>query len=184
MSDARVFTRTVHVHDLPGIPVGPRISQVLDDITCEGRWARVVQGLHECGWTDYFQQAFASYWITAGHHIRHQIGDDRRLAEILRKVLPPYAGEALLLYRGENAAALEAGRVGFAWTPLRDVAEMFGRGLNAEPGGGVLLVGRFAPRDILSGPNRHSRHLGELQYTVDPCAYAAIEVVDRYPAPI
>ena len=173
---------TVEFGDAPAIPAGPRISQVLDDITSERRWPAMARHLLQDPGSTYFRQALATYWITAGHHIRGQIGDERIVAELLRLVLPPYTGEAMVLYRGENALAYESGRIGFAWTPDMDVARMFGRGLNASPGGGLLLKARFAPGGILSGPNKYSLYLGERQYTTDPFAEVQIEVVERFPA--
>lgn len=35
---------------------------------------------------------FGKYLIEAGHYIREQIGDDRRLVCLLRHLLPPYTG--------------------------------------------------------------------------------------------
>lgn len=45
---------------------------------------------------------FGTYWIEAGHHMRQQIWDDRLLVCLLRHLLPPYEGEAIELFRGEN----------------------------------------------------------------------------------
>jgi hypothetical protein len=96
-------------------------------------------------------EVFDTYWIEAGHRIREQVADDAVLAAMLRQVLKPYTGPGVVLYRGENTARWRAGTVGFAWTQERDVAEMFGAGLNAIHSGGVLLRGAFEPSAIIAG---------------------------------
>lgn len=126
--------------------------------------------------------SFSTYWIEGGHHVREQVGDDHQLVLLLRKLLPPYAGAPVELFRGENAERWSLGLTGLAWTPDREVAEMFGRGLNAVRGGGVLLRGVFDAGAIICGPSAHSRYLGEGQFTVDPFVPVALAVLERYPS--
>lgn len=125
--------------------------------------------------------AFDSHWTVAGHHVREQIADDKILLRLLRHLLPPYDGTAQTLFRGENVERWRRGAIGFAWTPDESVARMFGRGLNANKFGGVLLKCTFEPAAIISKPNRHSKHLGEEQFTVDPFQCGDILVVEEYP---
>jgi hypothetical protein len=113
--------------------------------------------------------------------MREQIADDRLLVRLLRHLLPPYSGDALTLYRGENSTRWAAGSVGLAWTDKIDVARMFGGGLNAFNSGGVLLRGVFGPTAIISGTNAHSSYLGEAQFTVDPFGGAHIVVLETFP---
>jgi hypothetical protein len=124
---------------------------------------------------------FASGWITAGHHIRDRIADDTLLVRVLRHVLPPYDGEARVLYRGENRDRWNARRVGLAWTPDIETARMFGHGLNAVTSGGVLLTAHFEPEAIISGPNAHSRYLGEAQFTVDVSTATSLVAIEFFP---
>ena len=84
-------------------------------------------------------EGFHSLWIERGHRIREQIGDDPLVLDALWVLLPLYSGRALGLFRGENLARWRSGEIGFAWTEKEEVARMFGSGLNASPGGGVLL---------------------------------------------
>lgn len=125
---------------------------------------------------------FGTYWIEAGHHIREQIADDHLLVRLLRRLLPPYEGESIELFRGENRNRWEKNILGLAWTANADTARMFGRGLNAVGAGGVLLTACFGPEAIISGPNAHSTYLGEKQFTVDPFTQTAISAVEFYPA--
>ena len=125
---------------------------------------------------------FGTYWIEAGHHLREQIADDHLLVLLLRRLLPPYEGGSIELFRGENRNRWEKQIIGLAWTENIDTARMFGRGLNAVDAGGVLLRARFEPEVIISGPNSHSNYLGEKQFTVDPFIQPGISVVEFYPA--
>lgn len=125
---------------------------------------------------------FGTYWIEAGHHIREQIGDDRLLVCLLRHILPPYGGKAIELFRGENRDRWSNGAIGLAWSASAETARMFGRGLNAVGSGGVLLKARFEPEAIISGPNAHSKYLGENQFTVDPFAITTISASEFFPA--
>ena len=126
-------------------------------------------------------RVFGTYWIEAGHRIREQLGDDQALAHLLRHVLLPYEGIAVMLYRGENLARWEDRSVGFAWTSNVEVARMFGRGLNAISSGGVLLEGSFPPEAIISGPNDHSLWLGEEQFTIDPFHETILHPIEFFP---
>jgi hypothetical protein len=123
----------------------------------------------------------ASRWIVSGRRIREQIGNDRLLCNLLRQGLPKYTGGAVTLYRGENLGRWRAGRLGFAWTLNVEVARMFARGLNAVPPGGILLRCTFEPTSIISGPNDHSRHLQEDQFTVDPFSVAGVQEIEEFP---
>ena len=125
--------------------------------------------------------AFDSYWTVAGHHVREQIADDQLLVRLLRHLLPPYKGGVQTLFRGENLDRWKRGAVGFAWTPDTSVARMFGRGLNANWFGGVLLKCTFNSAAIICGPNSHSRRLGENQFTVDPFQCRDILAMEKYP---
>jgi hypothetical protein len=113
--------------------------------------------------------------------MREQIADDRKLVRLLRHMLPPYAGVAIELFRGENADRWKSGAIGFAWTPNAETARMFARGLNAMHTGGVLLKGKFEPSSIISGPNAHSKNLGEDQFTIDPFLLGTLLVTERFP---
>ena len=127
-------------------------------------------------------ELFGTYWIEAGHHIREQVGDDRRLVCLLRHLLPPYTGDAIELFRGENMDRWQSGAIGLAWSESAETARMFGSGLNAVRSGGVLLKARFEPEAIICGPNAHSNWLGENQFTVDPYAITTISVMELFPA--
>jgi hypothetical protein len=125
---------------------------------------------------------FGSAWTQHGRRIREQVGNDRLLCALLRRRLPPYEGGPVTLFRGENLGRWRAGALGFAWTPDVNVALMFARGLNAVAPGGILLRCTFEATSIISGPNDHSRRLGEHQFTVDPFSATAVEEIEEFPS--
>ena len=149
----------------------------------QGQWAAYAASLlSEQKLSSETMTQFGTYWIEAGHHIREQIGDDRLLVCLLRHLLPSYEGEAIELFRGENRDRWERGAIGIAWSANVETARMFGGGLNAVGSGGVLLKARFEPEAIISGPNAHSKYLGENQFTVDPFAVTTISATEFFPA--
>mgnify|MGYP005756018791 CR=1 FL=1 len=156
-------------------------TSVLDNLTSTKAWGTVVRAILDGSQAPWGVEDFGSHWILAGHHIREQVADDRALVEFLRRFLPPYEGETIWLYRGENFGRFEAGHIGLAWTSDESVARMFGRGLNAVGTGGVLLKAQFDSSAIISGPNDHSNYLGESQYTLDPTCCIGLEVLEKFP---
>lgn len=124
-----------------------------------------------------------SIWIESGGHLRRKIRDDQLILRVLKRALPGYEGPGLALYRGECRFLFEAGQLGFCWTPDLSVAEMFARGLNALESGGVLLKAYAPAKAILAGPNSHSEHLQEHEYTCDPTQIQSVEVLRHFPQP-
>ncbi len=155
---------------------------MLEQLTKSEAWRNTVLTLVHGGTSSpWGNEDFATYWVVAGHHIRKQVADDQLLVKFLRQVLPPYNGPSRVLYRGENKGRYLAGNVGLCWSQDEGVACMFANGLNAVGSGGVVLRATFEPSAIISGPNAHSRYLGEAQYTVDPAACHGEEVVAAFP---
>ena len=121
-------------------------------------------------------------WIVNGGHIRNRVSSDQLILSWLKLVLPKYSGGELELYRGECQFLYDQGLIGFCWTPKKEIAEMFARGLNAIESGGVLLTAKVCPEAILSAPNSHSANwLGESEFTCDPTKLGTIEVLRQYP---
>lgn len=149
-------------------------------ITESNGWAKEAARILSSGHFGWSEAAFSSCWIELGHRMREQIDDDQALAKILRRAFPPYTGEPIVLYRGENLDLYRAGRIGFAWTPKIDTATVFAEVQNAGGSGGALLRARLGGA-IIAGPCGHTRWLGEDQYTVDPGLLEGVEVVAQYP---
>jgi len=161
--------------------IATRDRDLFDSI--RGRqWRAVAEAMRVEAATLEEATLFHSRWTEHGERIRDGVGDDCLLAAALRSWLPPYSGEAVMLYRGESAERISARRLGFCWSPKRDVAEMFARGWHAiRPGGGQLIRSFVSAEAILAEPNAHSRHLGEDEYTIDPSRLASFETLESYP---
>ena len=152
---------------------------VLEGLTESASWGEVVAQVLGGGPTPWGNEEFGTYWIVAGHRIREQVANDRVLIQFLRRVLPPYRGSPVVLFRGESRERFLAGKVGLSWSKDQAIAEMFAGGLNSI-GGGLVLRAVFDPEGVIAEPNAHSLYLGEHQYTVDPGAAHCIEVIAEF----
>ena len=160
---------------------------------------KFVAGIYTCDlkgfiWTEAFEFILRSYdrlhiekdkvhlvWTENGGQLRHKLSNDILLLSVLKLTLPKYTGKALVLYRGECQFLYDQNKIGFCWTPLQSVAEMFGSGLNAIESGGVLLKAYAPESAILSSPNKHStEQMEEFEYTCDPTALLNIEAIQFF----
>jgi hypothetical protein len=152
-----------------------------EQTTEENGWKeKAVELLATHEFSEDFRQTFHDYWTVAGHHIRAQISNDAELVSLLRAILPPYLGPDRTLYRGENHDRWKSRQIGLCWSEKINVARMFGSGLNAIRGGGVLLRCNVSRKAIISGSSKHSLYLGEHEYTVDPFKSTSVEVIEEY----
>ncbi len=121
-------------------------------------------------------------WTVRGFRMREALDDDSLLLDALRVLLPPYEGGGLNLFRGEQAGRYAAGKLGFGWTPRREAAEMFARGLCASYDGGGVLLAAMAPAEaIIAGPSAHSGYLDEHEHVVDPSCLTGLRPVAWFP---
>lgn len=156
--------------------------QLLEAIHKCSRWVEFLNTILKDGSaTPALREAFHLKWIESGHFIREKVNNDEILTKLLVTLLPEYEGEAVTIYRGENEERFNSGSVGFCWSEDRKVAEMFGRGLNACKSRGMLLQAYAPIKAIISGPNAHSRYLGEHELTVDPKMLENITIIKFYP---
>lgn len=130
--------------------------------------------------TPELQEAFHSLWIEKGHFLREKIDDDKKLVELLKKLLPAYNGNSMVLYRGENLQRYESNKIGFCWTTDINVARKFASGLNAYKSGGVLLCAEIEPLGILAGLHPHSCYLEESEITVNPFNIKNIKILESF----
>lgn len=133
--------------------------------------------------SDGFREALHLDWTVRGFRHRAEVQDDDLLIRALRRVFAPYEGPRLVLYRGERASEIEAGRLGLNWSPSHEVARMFASGLCTTYGShGVLLTAIAEGSAIITGPNDHSANwLREFEHIVDPRMLANVEEIARFP---
>lgn len=161
---------------------------------CQGKYENDIEGRV---WRDAFEYLIRNLskvkfnkaeihtlWTVNGGHIRGKIKDDDLVLAVLKRALPGYGGDGLVLYRGECQFLYKDGMIGFCWTPDINVATTYARGLNALESGGVLLRAYASPSSILAGPNDHSvNQMQEFEYTCNPALLQNIEVVQWFERP-
>ena len=158
------------------------VETVIAEIETNKMWDQVLAALAKAKRPSVsVSNGFHTLWTVKGHRIREQVLNDTIVVDALRVLLPPYDGNSLELYRGENRNRWNRMQLGIAWTKDKGIAEMFARGLNAIHGGGVLLS-TFAPAvAIVAGPGGHSNYLGEHEYVVDRRLLSKIICLAEYP---
>jgi hypothetical protein len=128
-------------------------------------WAQVLAALAKAKRPSVsVSNGFHTLWSVKGHRIREQVSNDTIVVDALRVLLPPYDGNSLELYRGENRNRWNRMQLGIAWTKDKGIAEMFARGLNAIHGGYCF----HSPSSCHScQPRGYSNYIGEHEYVVD-----------------
>ncbi len=121
--------------------------------------------------------ALVSFWVTYGFHIASSLKGDLILCDVFKRVLPPYMGRGLTLYRGELNSRHMARVYGHSWTPKRDIAEMFANRRYPGEGQGVVLEIEATPEMIIATPSAHSSRLGEQEYLIDPRLIQVVRVL-------
>lgn len=151
------------------------------NITKDRRWKGECELLFkQARFSKEFIEAFHTHWVESAHQIRSQVADDVCLIKLLRHIFPQYAGNSALLYRGESIDRFRVGSIGLCWTVSVEMARMFARGLNAVNSGGVLLSCVCDKDWIITGPNRHSKYLGEEEYIVDILKVTGIKATEKF----
>jgi hypothetical protein len=73
------------------------------------------------------RQAFVQFWLEEGDALRSQVNNDVVLLDALWKLLPPYDGPAMTLYRGESFWNRRRRSYGMSWTRYRDMGEGYAK---------------------------------------------------------
>jgi hypothetical protein len=172
-----------HVHD---------VRQSFNELNREGCWreffTRVAQVPNV---SPVAQENFLTWWAQLGWAVRiHQIKDDNVLLDGLWKLLPPYAGTPIDLYRGQGRNE----KIGASWTSSLMIARKFAlygtrllemyddrgdpspaileaevrrKGLTARADAVVLAARQVTAAHIICAPCLHG-HDYEDEYIVDP----------------
>lgn len=120
-------------------------------------------------------------WTVNGGHIRKKVSNDALLLSVLLETLPVYKGAGKTLYRGECQDLYRQNKIGFCWTPNKDIARRFASGLNAIESGGVLLQAYASESAIISEPNNHSKiQMQEFEYTCNPNIIQRLKVIEEF----
>lgn len=143
--------------------------------------AWIIASEHNLRNTD-FSYLFRTEWTTRSHLIREAFADDNLLKAVLWNVLPPYKGNELIIWRGEQMARFNAGIVGFNWSTDKNSADIFASGLcTTYSGGGILLKAKVSAKGVISGYGDHTIDPSERGIVVDPEHIIEIEEIAIYP---
>lgn len=122
---------------------------------------------------------FLQMWPRIGDAMRSNTNDDLALINAARALLPPYAGSARVLYRGDSYFNRRRRSYGLSWSARRYVAEGFAQGMwQTYVEGSVLLRVTAGPEAIIAvvGNTR-----GEHEYLVDRRKLKNVLVLKKYP---
>ncbi|GAN69843.1 hypothetical protein [Acetobacter orleanensis] len=143
--------------------------------------AWIIASEHNLRNTD-FSCLFRTEWTTRSHLIREAFADDNLLKAVLWNVLPPYRGNDLIIWRGEQTARFNAGIIGFNWSTDKNSADIFASGLcTTYSGGGILLKAKVSAKGVISGYGNHTIDPSEKGIVVDPEHIIEIEEIAIYP---
>lgn len=156
-----------------------------DDKVSDQQWGPVFEYIAENHVRlNFCKNEIHTLWTVNGGHLRRKVKNDLLIAKVLGVSMPSYAGEGLVLYRGECRFLFEARKIGFCWTPKIEVATIFASGLNSLESGGVLLKAYAPPEAIFSSPNSHSsQQMREFEYTCNPNLLENIQLINAYDKP-
>ena len=126
------------------------------------------------------RDTFLVIWKDHGDHIRSEANDDAALIAGLRRLLPPYTGGPMVLYRGCSAWNRRRRTYGMSWTASREVAEGFAEGMwRIFQGGSVVLAVEAPPDSIICALALLDNSYGEDEYLVDRRRLRNVRVLRR-----
>jgi len=131
-----------------------------------------------------FAMEFRNEWTTRSHTIRKEFNNDITLKNILWKVLPPYSGGDLKLWRGERSSRVKKNIIGFNWSTNREyVEEYFANGSYRDGrSGSCLLEVQIKSKGIISGHSNHrlDNSNSEASIVIDPKYAKNIKIVNEF----
>ena len=125
------------------------------------------------------RERFLGFWIKHGDAIRCSVNDDLILIDALRKLLPPYEGPGLTLYRGDSAFNRRRRTYGISWTRDKGIARDFAMGIWQTFEGGSVLLAVDAPAPAIIARDG-GRDDGEQEYLVDRRRLKGILAIERF----
>jgi hypothetical protein len=129
-------------------------------------WRRVINIKEDL--SDDVRDFFLQAWFRNGSHLRQECGGGLLLIMALRKVMPPYTGNGMTLYRGETAANRKRRTYGVCWSANKSIARQHAeRGdCRGAEGGSVLLQADVPASAIITHIGATDGHIEE-EYLVD-----------------
>lgn len=133
--------------------------------------------------SDQFRSDMRGVWARRVGVIRNGVGDDLLLADCLRKLLKPYDGDDMVLYRGETFNNRCTRTYGFCWSSSEACARLYAENSKRCSSRGSVLLRALVPKEaIISHVGAVSKFPREEEYVVDRrlVSASAVKVVERY----
>ena len=116
--------------------------------------------------------------IALGADIRNEFADDSALANVLRCLLPRYAGCGRELYRAAFAANVLSETWGLSWSWSLRVAREFASGPRRNAPRGSVIISAHLPRQSIIAKVPRSIDLASLrEFVVDPQLLERVRVI-------
>ncbi|MGO7133427.1 hypothetical protein AB9E06_21475 [Rhizobium leguminosarum] len=131
-----------------------------------------------------FRLEMGGVWSLHGSMIRNGVNDDLLVADALRRILPPYDGSDMTLFRGEGFNNRRRRVYGLCWSSEEGVARSFAKDQASDYRQGAVVLKAFVPKEaIVASIHDLDPENGESEYLVDRrfLKPAMITVIDRLP---
>ena len=172
----RAFARACAVGDVDAVQA---LAHVLGEETVGG-WEQAFRFLPEVVHPDV-HAAFLPIWIE-NKSIAASFASTRPVLEALRRLIRPYDGLTVTLYRGEARNRRRRSEIGISWTSDLNTAEKFATDARqCIEGGSVVLRAVAPPEAIVSHLRGDEDHYGEAEFFVDPRLLGRIRVHHAFP---
>jgi hypothetical protein len=161
------------------------ISKAYIEVFNQCIWAQAWQALI-CTRLTFSEDTMSSMLrliLADGDRVRQETGDDILLARGLSKVLPPYSGADVKLWRGEGAFNHKEKEFGLSWTDDPEIALQFASSdtWRMHDGGSVLLEFLVPATAIICALCEQSGYdLDEREYLVDPGRLGNVEAIRKF----
>lgn len=164
-----------------GAEDGDLVIESLQDLALYGGGASAFRkAIRHGGRSAAFRERMLGLWLTNGDDLRDSAPSDLLLIDLLRVVLPPYAGAPLTLYRGDSARNRKRRTYGMSWTTDESIAQAFAHGYRDIYMGGTVVLKTVAPPDaIICAPAEIDNRYEEAEYVVDRRRLYDVRVIER-----
>jgi hypothetical protein len=132
--------------------------------------------------SDQFRSDMRGVWARRVALIRNGVGDDLLVADCARKLLTPYDGEDMILYRGESFNNRCTRTYGLCWSSSEACARLYAENSKrCSSRGSVLLKAQVPKEAIISHIGAVSKFPREEEYVVDrrQLTPSLVEVIAR-----
>ena len=170
----RLFVRMLATEDV----TENQLEEICGEIDQAEAWRVVMDhvGQYKKKFPKHTKQMFLKCWTTFGGGIRTDSGDDLLLIMALRKLLPPYKGGDMILYRDETRHNRDRRTYGISWSAQPGLA----RSVTKETKSRIMLKAMVPAKAIIAMVPRVRDRYRENEFLVDRTCLAenSVQVAD------